>query len=209
MDQFVFDAKKRWVLGGGMILGVVCLLITFFTDDQFHTRFWTNYLHNTVFFTGISLMSLFILAAFTTAFAGWSTLVKRIWEAYSLFLIPGLILFLVIIAGIWGHWHHLYHWADDQAVQTDRVLLGKSGFLNKYSGKLPWLKIIMALEKISAITVRFVCFRSFFCQSRASPALRWYGSGLCHSMRTGTARYLRGTLRQAGSLAPCRLPFLR
>lgn len=132
MDQFVFDAKKRWVLGGGMILGVVCLLITFFTDDQFHTRFWSNYLHNTVFFTGISLMSLFILAAFTTAFAGWSTLVKRIWEAYSLFLIPGLILFLVIIAGIWGHWHHLYHWADESAVKTDRVLLGKAGFLNKY-----------------------------------------------------------------------------
>ncbi len=132
MDQFVFDTKKRWVLGGGIILGVLCLLITFIGDDQFHTRFWTNYLHNTVFFTGIALMSLFILAAFTTAFAGWSTLIKRIWEAYSLFLIPGLILLLLVVAGIWGHWHHLYHWADADAVKTDRILLGKSGFLNKY-----------------------------------------------------------------------------
>lgn len=131
MDQFVFDTKKRWVLGGGMILGLLCLLITFFTDDQFHTRFWTNFLHNSVFFTGIAFISLFILSAFTTALAGWSTLIKRIWEAYSLFMIPGLILMLVIVAGVWGHWHHLYHWADEAAVKADRVLLGKSSFLNK------------------------------------------------------------------------------
>lgn len=132
MDQFVFDTKKRWVLGGGMILGLLCLIITFFVDDQFHTRFWTNFLHNSVFFTGIAFISLFIIAAFTTAFAGWSALIKRVWEAYSLFLIPGLILMLVIVAGVWGHWHHLYHWADAEAVKEDRILFGKSGFLNKY-----------------------------------------------------------------------------
>ncbi len=156
MDQFVFDAKKRWVLGGGMILGVLCLIATFFVDDQFHTRFWTNYLHNSVFFTGIALMSLFILSAFTAAFAGWSTLVKRIWEAYSLFLIPGLILMLVVAIGIWGHWHHLYHWADEAGVKADRVLLGKSGFLNKYwytFGTLiivgVWIYFAQRIRKIS------------------------------------------------------------
>ncbi len=131
-EKFVFDSKKRWVLGSGMILGLLCMLITFFKDDELHTRFWTNYLHNTVFFVGIALMSLFILAAFTTAFAGWSTLIKRVWEAYALFLVPGLVLLLVLIIGVWGHWHHLYHWADAEAVKTDKVMFGKSGFLNKY-----------------------------------------------------------------------------
>jgi hypothetical protein len=132
MDQFVFDSKKRWVLGGGIILGLLCMLLTYLGDDQFHTRFWTNFLHNSVFFTGIAFISLFIIAAFTTAFAGWSTLVKRVWEAYSLFLIPGLLLMLVIVAGVWGHWHHLYHWADEEAVKTDSIMFSKSGFLNKY-----------------------------------------------------------------------------
>ncbi len=132
MDQFVFDSKKRWVLGGGVILGVLCLLLTYLGDDQFHTRFWTNFLHNSVFFTGIAFISLFIIAAFTTALAGWSTLVKRVWEAYSLFLVPGLLLMLIIVAGVWGHWHHLYHWADEEAVKVDAIMFSKSGFLNKY-----------------------------------------------------------------------------
>ncbi len=114
-----------------MGLGVLCLLITFLTDDALHTRFWSNYLHNSVFFTGIGFISLFILSAFITSWAGWYTVMKRIWEAFSLFLIPGLILMLILIIGLWGHFHHLYHWADAEAVATDKVLLHKSSFLNK------------------------------------------------------------------------------
>ncbi|MCB9081147.1 MAG: hypothetical protein H6555_05505 [Lewinellaceae bacterium] len=131
MNQFTFEAKQKTVLTGFMILGLVCLAITFFTDDALHTRFWTNYLHNTVFFTGIALMSLFIMAAFTTAWAGWYVGMKRIWEAYSMFLIPGLGLLLVVILGLWGHLHHLYHWADAEEVAQDAVLTGKASFLNK------------------------------------------------------------------------------
>ncbi|MEL6925775.1 MAG: hypothetical protein AAFO94_17145, partial [Bacteroidota bacterium] len=67
-----------------MILGFVCLLATFLFDDTpFHARFWTNFLHNSVFFTGIALMTLFVLSASITAWAGWYTVFKRIWEAYS------------------------------------------------------------------------------------------------------------------------------
>lgn len=131
MNQFTFDSRTKQVLIGFMILGLVCLGITFFVDDALHTRFWTNYLHNSVFFLGIGFISLFVLTAFTTAYAGWYTVVKRVWEAYSLFLVPGLALMLVVIIGLWGHLHHLYHWADTEAVAADKVLLGKSGFLNK------------------------------------------------------------------------------
>jgi len=130
MDQFTFASRHKTVLTAFMILGLVCLGLTFVMDDALHTRFWTNYLHNSVFFTGIAFMALFILAAFTTALAGWHTLVKRIWEAYSMFLIPGLILMLVLVLGVVGHFHHLYHWTDAVDVATDPVLLGKSSFLN-------------------------------------------------------------------------------
>lgn len=114
-----------------MGLGVLCMLITFFTDDELHTRFWSNYLHNTVFFTGIGFISLFIVSAFITAWGGWYTVMKRIWEAFSLFLIPGLVLLLILIIGLWGGWHHLYHWADSSVVAEDPILQHKSAFLNK------------------------------------------------------------------------------
>jgi len=131
MYQFTFEAKHKRFLIAFMILGVICLAITFFTDDHFHTRFWSNYLHNSVFFTGLALMSLFILGAFTTAWAGWHTVIKRIWEAYSLFLIPGLILMLVLAVGLYANYHQLYHWADADTAATDRIIKGKASFLNK------------------------------------------------------------------------------
>jgi hypothetical protein len=133
MNQFTFEAKQKTFLLGFIILGLLCLVLSYFIDSEpMHVRFWTNYLHNTVFFAGIAGISMFILAAFTTAWAGWHTGMKRVWEAFSLFLIPAMVLFLPIIIGMWGHLHHLYHWADPHAVETDAILKGKSSFLNKY-----------------------------------------------------------------------------
>lgn len=130
-QRFEMTSRERNVLFGFMGLGVVCMLLTFIGDDANHSRFWSNYLINAVFFTGISFIALFVLSAFTTAYAGWHIVLKRLWESYSMFLIVGLILILVVIAGLWGHFHHLYHWADEATVATDPILQGKSSFLNK------------------------------------------------------------------------------
>lgn len=131
-NQFVFDSKLKTTLMGFMGVGLICLVLTFIMDDQpHHVRFWSNFLHNSVFFTGIAFMGLFALTAFITAWAGWFTVIKRILEAYSLFMGVGLVLMAIIAAGIWGHFHHLYHWADPAAVAADEILEGKSAFLNK------------------------------------------------------------------------------
>ncbi|MFN7118478.1 MAG: hypothetical protein ACK4TA_16895 [Saprospiraceae bacterium] len=130
MNQFKFSGSQKAVLLGAIGLGVLCLLITFFTDDALHTRFWSNFLHNSVFFTGIAFISLFFMCASITAWAGWFVVLKRLWEAYALFLIVGLGLMAVIIIGLWGHWHHLYHWADAEEVAKDVILQGKKSFLN-------------------------------------------------------------------------------
>lgn len=131
-QQFVFDSKLKSTLLGFIGVGILCLILTFVMDDQpHHARFWSNFLHNSVFFTGIAFMATFALAAFITAWAGWYTVIKRIIEAYSLFLGVGLILMGIIAAGLWGHFHHLYHWADETAVASDEILQGKSSFLNK------------------------------------------------------------------------------
>lgn len=130
MKQFTFEGKTKTVLGAIMALGVLCLILTAVGDDDYYTRTWSNYLNNTVFFVGIAFISLFIMAAFTTAYAGWHTVVKRVWESFALFLIPGLILLVILIVGVLFDWHHLYHWADEASVANDVILKGKSSFLN-------------------------------------------------------------------------------
>jgi hypothetical protein len=130
MNQFTFEAKHRTILGSFMILGALCLALTAMGDDEFLTRTWSNYLHNTVFFLGIAFVSLFVLTAFTTAYAGWHITIKRIWESFSMVLIPMFVLMLVVVAGVLLDWNHLYHWADEASVATDPILQKKEPFLN-------------------------------------------------------------------------------
>ncbi|MEZ4940296.1 MAG: hypothetical protein R3D58_05480 [Saprospiraceae bacterium] len=88
-----------------------------------------------MFFTGIAFTAMFFLAAQITAFAGWIVAVKRVWEALSQFMLVGLVLLLVIVVGVWGHLHHLYHWntpgiTDPANPVYDEIIAGKSGFLS-------------------------------------------------------------------------------
>lgn len=131
MNQYVFDGRARMTCYIMMAIGVLSLLLTWIVDDAYHSRFWSNVLHNSVFFAGIGILGLFMLSAKITAWSGWHTVFKRVWEAFSLFMIPGLILMLIIAVGIWGGFHHLYHWADSGSVAEDVILEGKSSFLNK------------------------------------------------------------------------------
>lgn len=137
MKQFIFEAKQKNFLMAMMGLGLLCLILSYvFEPEQvaaggFHVRFWSNFLHNAVFFTGMAFMITFVIAAFTTAYAGWFVIFKRIWEGFSMFLIPGLIMIAIIGVAVYAHLNHLYHWSDTQAVAEDEVLKGKSSFLNK------------------------------------------------------------------------------
>jgi hypothetical protein len=145
MKQFVFESKQKTLFFGMMGLGLICLALSFFMEPasivdaeqgiNFHQRFWTNFLHNASFFTGIAFMITFVIAAFTLAYAGWYVVFKRLWEAFSLFLVPGLIFMAILGIGNYLHLHHLYHWtadgiADPASPAYDEIIAGKSGFLN-------------------------------------------------------------------------------
>lgn len=132
MNQFVFKSTVKTFLLAFIGIGAICMAMTWFMDDALHTRFWTNLLHNSVFFTGISLMATFFIAVCITAYAGWHVQFKRVWEAFGSFIYVGIGLMTFIAVMVFLHQNHLYHWADDADVATDAVLSGKSGFLNKY-----------------------------------------------------------------------------
>lgn len=137
VKQFDFTGTMKTVLIGFMVLGVVCMGITWFVDDELHTRFWSNLLHNSSFFTGISFMATFFISVCITAWAGWYTLFKRVWEAFSMFIFVGIVLMIIVALSVFFHWNHLYHWTDTSILvegseNFDSILAGKSSFLNKY-----------------------------------------------------------------------------
>lgn len=129
--RYTMGSGTRSTLIGGVVLGLICLVLSFFIDDTaYHTRFWSNWLHNSIFFMGISFMSLFLVAAKVLFYSGWHTVFKRVWEAYAQFLPVAIGLMIPIVVGIFLHANHLYHWADTSAFAEDKLLEAKSAFLN-------------------------------------------------------------------------------
>ncbi len=131
MNQYTFSGTAKTVTIGAMIVGVVSMLLTWFVGaDDLQSRFWSNFLHNGTFFLGISMMAFFFIAVCVTAYAGWASVFKRVWEAMSAYMLFGFIFMIIIALATYFHWNHLYHWADAAAVAEDPILNGKKSFLN-------------------------------------------------------------------------------
>lgn len=90
-------------------------------------RLWAVLWQHSVFFTGISLIGVFFIAVQYVAWAGWSVTIKRIPEAFGSFL-P--ITFVIMLITFFLGGHDIFHWTDHDAVAHDKVLQGKSAFLN-------------------------------------------------------------------------------
>ena len=59
--------------------------------------------------------------------AGWSPVLFRVMEGITSYLLPGsiIVVLIVILAGT-----HFYPWQNHELVAEDKILQGKSGFLN-------------------------------------------------------------------------------
>lgn len=109
-EKFEFTAGLKKNLFLMMGAGVLGLALSFFLyPENNHSRFWTNLLSNTYFFTGIGLFGLFVVAATQLAYGGWQTLMKRIFISLSGFTrIGGFLLLAIIALGVFGNVHTLY-----------------------------------------------------------------------------------------------------
>jgi hypothetical protein len=136
MNQFTFSSKEKRFSIALMIVGVIAT-VWGLSGDYAGTRIWTNVLQNTIFFTGIAFMSLFLMSAHITAYAGWFTPFKRVWESMYSFLIVGLVFIALIAIGLFTDIHHLYHWAAEgitdptNLANYDEIIAGKAPLLNK------------------------------------------------------------------------------
>jgi hypothetical protein len=117
-----------------LIAGIACLLMGQHSNDMDKTRFWTVLLHDSVFFTLITAVSIFIQAAVTLAQGAWIVAYKRVPEAiganaWIFGVIAAVIMFIIVFTfknskGI----NSIYPWVTPG---NDKILLGKSAFLNK------------------------------------------------------------------------------
>ncbi len=131
-EQFEIPAKyKMWSMIL-MAVGLVSILIGYFLygagDEHQNARFWGVLLYNSVYFLLVVNAAMFFICATTLAMGGWQLSFRRVTEAISVAVIPiGIISFVILIALVLGHQHHIYHWLTPG---DDKLILGKKAFLN-------------------------------------------------------------------------------
>jgi len=139
-DRFEIPAKLRntgWMLTGVGVLTLICgiaiLLMGHNSSDLDKTRFWAVLLHNSVYFTFITAVSIFVQAAVALAQGSWLTSYRRVPEAIGanvwVFGVITLIITFLIVFGFKDSTGHnpIYPWVTPGA---DKVLQGKKPFLN-------------------------------------------------------------------------------
>jgi hypothetical protein len=95
------------------------------------TRITANLLHNGIFFSLITLVSIFFISFNYMANAGWSVVIKRIPEAISqVFPIFGAILVCIMLYILFAGRDDIFHWLNKEHVAHDELLKGKSSYLN-------------------------------------------------------------------------------
>jgi hypothetical protein len=117
VEKFEFTDKLKkslYLMIGAGVLGLVLAFFLYPSDT--HSRFWSNILLNAYYFTGIGIFGIFFVSANQLGYGGWITLIKRIFMSLSGFIKIGAIFALIIIGGVWAHYHNLYHnWTDPAA----------------------------------------------------------------------------------------------
>jgi Ni/Fe-hydrogenase subunit HybB-like protein len=115
-----------------LIGGVVSLLMGHTDVDR--ARFWAVLLHDSVFFTLITAVSIFVQAAVSLAQGSWLTAYRRVPEAIgaNVWLFGGIatvVMLLIVFTFRDAHGiNTIYQWVTPG---NDKILLGKSAFLNK------------------------------------------------------------------------------
>ena len=132
-EQFVVSSRYRMWSLGLMGIGIVSVIVGFFMygtgDEEAKARFWSTMLQNSVYFLLVVNAAMFFICATTLAMGGWQMSFRRVSEAISIAVIPvGIIAFVILMALVFGDQHHIYHWLHPKG---DKVLEGKSGFLNR------------------------------------------------------------------------------
>ncbi len=121
--QFPADSKVPRALFGLGAVGLIASLVGYFLDAD---QFFFSYLVSFVFFTGIALAALLMVMLHHITRSSWGVLVRRMSESFTANIWIWGIFLIPVLLGI----HNLYHWSHEDAVIADKILKGKSSYLN-------------------------------------------------------------------------------
>ena len=117
-----------------LIGGIACLLMGHASNDTDRARFWAVLLHDSVFFTLITTVSIFVQSAVSLAQGAWLVAYRRVPEAiganvWVFATIAAVIMFIIVFTVRDSHGNNpIYGWVTPG---NDKILLGKAAFLNK------------------------------------------------------------------------------
>ncbi len=129
-NTFEFKSKQKRLFLGLLGAGILLVVIALATGTSMD-RFWSNFLLDTIFFLGISVLAVFFLAANQIGLSGWYLMIKRILEAMSQYVKVGAVTMLIVIVGVWAGYHNLYLWNND-FIKKETVTVAE---LDKYEAE--------------------------------------------------------------------------
>jgi len=97
---------------------------------QLSNKPWAALYVAAFYFFMIALGVLAFYAIQRAAQAGWSPVLYRVMEGITAYLLPGGIVVIVILVLSTLHLNHLFIWMDPEVVAHDKLIAGKTGFLN-------------------------------------------------------------------------------
>ena len=97
---------------------------------QLQNKPWAALYVAAFFFMMIALGTLAFYAINRAAQAGWSPALFRVMEGITAYLLPGAIIVFVILVLSGMHFNHLFIWMDPEVVAHDKLIQGKTAFLN-------------------------------------------------------------------------------
>ena len=130
-----------------------------------HGYSWTKRIladlwHNNIYFMGIALTAIFFMALNYVTWAGWSALLKRVFESFGYYIpIAGVLTLIIFAIGN----HDLFHWTheylyDKSDVRYDAIIAGKANWLNVpfYYARMAfyfimWSVLFFAIRKESVL----------------------------------------------------------
>lgn len=135
MDQFTFTDKTKKIFIALIAIGVLSIIYGIFDHSVTADRLWASALIDGWFFFSTALMGTVFIAINSAAQAGWIVVLKRVFEAVSMYVPIGAITLIIVFFASSVHWNHIYHWmsvgiTDPDSVHFDAMIAHKSAYLN-------------------------------------------------------------------------------
>ncbi|VXB16865.1 Quinol:cytochrome C oxidoreductase [Flavobacterium sp. 9AF] len=124
---------------------------------------WSAFYVACIFFMLLTVGVLAFYAIQQAAQAGWSPILFRVMEGITGYLLPGSIIFFIVLLLSGFHMNHLFVWMDESVVAKDHLLQGKSGYLN-----VPFFLIRAAIFLAGWNIYRYVSRKNSLAQDEAN-----------------------------------------